>query len=108
MNPLTPLRGGPGPHGWEDGSLSALPFLGSILLVMMLLAVLTAIYLWRQDKLPLHALGRRPPEDEARRILAERFANGDVSSDEFMERAAILNWTPGSDTMTVKTRKKRR
>lgn len=39
----------------------------------------------------------RSPEHEARRILAERFANGDISSDDFLERASVLNWTPGSD-----------
>jgi putative membrane protein len=41
---------------------------------------------------------RNAPEADAKRILAERFANGDISSDEFMERASVLNWTPGSDS----------
>ena len=40
---------------------------------------------------------RHAPEAEAKRILAERFANGDISSDDFMERASVLNWTPGSE-----------
>ncbi len=37
------------------------------------------------------------PEADARRTLANRFANGDISADEFLERAAALNWTPGVD-----------
>lgn len=40
---------------------------------------------------------RHSPEGEAKKILAERFARGDIGSDEFMERASILNWTPGSE-----------
>jgi hypothetical protein len=39
----------------------------------------------------------RGPEAEARRVLAERFARGDISTDEFMEKASVLNWTPGTD-----------
>ncbi|MFC4560341.1 SHOCT domain-containing protein [Nocardiopsis mangrovi] len=35
------------------------------------------------------------PEDGAKRVLAERFARGDIGVDEFMERASVLNWTPG-------------
>ena len=43
------------------------------------------------------------------RILAERFAKGDISTEEFMERASVLNWTPGSDAWpVVKDKKKRR
>lgn len=37
------------------------------------------------------------PEFEARRTLANRFANGEISPEEFLERAAALNWTPGVD-----------
>jgi putative membrane protein len=40
---------------------------------------------------------RNAPEADAKKILAERFANGDISSDEFMERASVLNWTPGAE-----------
>ena len=39
----------------------------------------------------------RSPEGEAKRVLAERFARGDITTDEFMEKASVLNWTPGSD-----------
>ncbi len=44
---------------------------------------------------PSWAWQRHSPEAHARAILAERFANGDISGDEFLERAAVLNWTPG-------------
>lgn len=35
------------------------------------------------------------PEHEARKRLATRFADGEIASEEFLERAAALNWTPG-------------
>ena len=49
----------------------------------------------------------RSPEGEAKKILAERFARGDISSEDFMERASVLNWTPGSDTWEIGKKKKR-
>ena len=85
-----------------------LPFLGTMLL-LLLLAGLTALLLWRAGRLALPALGGRSsaPEEEARRILAERFARGDIDTDEFLERASILNWSPGSDTMPERRGRKR-
>ena len=50
----------------------------------------------------------RSPESEAKKILAERFARGDITSDEFMERASVLNWTPGSDSWDIRKGKKKR
>ena len=53
--------------------------------------------------------GLHSPEGEAKRILAQRFASSEISSEEFMERASVLNWTPGSESWPeVKTKKKRR
>jgi putative membrane protein len=105
MGPHGPFDGGRGPHELES-SLSMLPFLGSLLLLLLL--VLTAWYLWRQGKLPLPKLGsHRSPEEEAKRILAERFARGDMNSDEFLERSSLLNWTPGNDTVPSRPRTKR-
>lgn len=40
---------------------------------------------------------RQSPEAEAKKILADRFAKGDISVEDFMERASVLNWTPGTD-----------
>ena len=95
-----------GHHGAES-SLSGRPFLGTFLLLLLL--VLVALYLWHQGKLPLPTLGsHRSPEDEAKQILAERFARGDITSDEFLERSSILNWTPGTDPLPSKPRKNRR
>ena len=106
MPPHRPFEGGHGPHELES-SLSMLPFLGSMLLLLLL--VLAGLYLWHQGKLPLPKLGgRRSPEEEAKGILAERFARGDISSDEFLERSSILNWTPGVDPVPAKPRKNRR
>jgi len=47
------------------------------------------------------------PEHEAKRILAQRFASGEISSDDFLERASVLNWTPGSDTWPTSKKKGR-
>jgi putative membrane protein len=89
-------------------ALAALPFLGSFLLLLLLLAGLTALYLWRSGRLNLPALGTASsPEADARRILAERLARGDINSEEFMERASILNWTPGSDSTPNRNRRPR-
>jgi uncharacterized membrane protein len=87
-----------------------LPFLGSFLFLLVILAIAaTALYLWRQGKLPLPNLGKsRSPEEDAKRILAERFARGDISSDEFMERSSILNWTPGAEPLPSRSGRKRR
>ena len=102
------LHGGHGVRGGEEASLAALPFLGSFMLLLLLLAGLTALYLWRSGRLSIPALGTASsPEADARRILAERFARGDISSEEFMERASILNWTPGSDSMPGRNRRSR-
>jgi putative membrane protein len=102
MNPHLPH----GHHGVES-SLSVMPFLGTFLLLLVL--ALVALYLWHHGKLPLPKLGsHRSPEDEAKQILAERFARGDITSDEFLERSSILNWTPGTDPLPSSPRKKRR
>jgi putative membrane protein len=54
-------------------------------------------------------LGRaRSPEEDAKRILAERFARGDIATDEFLERSSMLNWTPGAEPLPTKPRKNRR
>jgi uncharacterized membrane protein len=118
MTVLIPLDGGghlggghlgDGPHDFVQGSSAIVPFLGSALLLLLLLATLTALYLWRQGKLPVPSLARpQAPEEQAKSILAERFANGDISTEEFMERSAILNWTPGSDSIPARPRKLRR
>ena len=86
-----------------------LPFLGNLLFLLVILGlVLTGLYLWRQGKLPLPKLGKRTPEEEAKSILAERFARGDITSDEFLERSSILNWTPGVEPLPSSPRNKRR
>jgi putative membrane protein len=105
MTPLVPLH--PGPHGWEDSSFSVLPFFSGFLLLLLVLLALTALYLWRRGTL-LKFFNHPSPEDDAKRILAERFARGDISSDEFMERSSILNWTPGNDSLPPRPRNKRR
>ena len=95
-------------RGLEESSLSMLPYPQQLPSAAIAAAGLAALYLWHQGKLPLPKLGsHRSPEDEAKRILAERFARGDISSDEFLERSSILNWTPGTDPLPSKSRKNR-
>jgi putative membrane protein len=98
MTPLLIPLEGHGHHGGFDGGSSVLPVVDSLLLLLVMLAGAVALYLWRKGKLTLPTLAaRRSPEDQAKQILADRFAHGDISTDEFMERSSILNWTPGSD-----------
>ena len=105
MTPRVPLH--PGPHGWEDSSFSVLPFFSGFMMLLLLLLGLTALYLWRRGTLP-KLFNRSSPEDDAKRILAERFARGDMNSDEFMEQSNMLNWTPGNDSLPSRPRSKRR
>ena len=79
--------------------------------VLFLLLILGTLFLLRRGghlHSPPWATPHRSPEAEAKRLLAERFARGDISSDDFLERASVLNWTPGSDTWDTSKRKKRR
>lgn len=82
-----------------------LPFLGSVLMLLVPLALLT-FYLWRQGQLTVSRLGggSRAPEEEAKRILADRFARGDLSAEELLERASILSWTPGVEPVPARRR----
>lgn len=108
MNPLLLPLEVHGPHGF-DGGFSVVPLFGGFFFLLVLLTTLAACYLWSQGKLPLPAFAaRRSPEDEAKRILADRFARGDISSDEFLERSSILNWTPGNDAIPARRHRRRR
>ena len=102
-----PPHGGHVPPGM-DGGWSVLPFLGGFLLLMLLVA-LTALYLYRQGRLSWPALGgSRSPEEQAKAILAERFARGEISTEDFLERSSILNWTPGSEALPARPRQRPR
>lgn len=73
-------------------------------LLFLLLIAGTLFYLVRSGRIstPPWLSARTSPEFEARKVLAERFARGDISSDEFMERASVLNWTPGIEPVRTK------
>lgn len=99
MNPSAPW--GHGPHGWGGEHFFLLPFLGLLTLALLVLFSVAAAYLLRSGKIDLSRLGRPSPEDAAKRVLAERFATGDLSPEEFMERSSLLNWTPGVAAATA-------
>lgn len=99
--------GGRGAHGW-DGGLLFLPVLALVTLTVLLMAALAATYLVRSGKLSRAGIGRARPEEEAKRVLAERFARGDIASDEFLERSSMLGWTPGSDALPRPSRRRLR
>jgi putative membrane protein len=121
---LIPLEGGLDHHHhgppWGAGDPSTFasgaappfaPFLGAVMFFLFMLLVLgTLLFLLvRHGQFgPSSWAGTRSPEGEAKKILAERFARGDITSDEFMERASVLNWTPGSDSWEVRKGKKKR
>ncbi|WP_204911648.1 hypothetical protein [Microlunatus spumicola] len=85
------------------------PFLGGLMFLLFLLLVAgTLLYLRKTGQLGAPPWARRvSPEHEAREILATRFASGDISSDEFLERASVLNWTPGVEPLPVPRGRKR-
>ena len=78
--------------------------------LLMLLVLGTLVFLMvRSGQFgPQSVSSSRSPESEAKKILAERFARGDITSEEFMERASVLNWTPGSDSWEIRKGKKKR
>jgi uncharacterized membrane protein len=121
---LIPLEGGFGHHRhgppWGAGDPSSTiasgavppfaPFLGGLMFFLFMLLVLGTVvfFLVRHGQFaPQSLAGSRSPESEAKKILAERFARGDITTDEFMERASVLNWTPGSDSWEIGKRKKK-
>ena len=67
-------------------------------LLFLLLVAGTLFYLLRTGRIsaPPWMAAPTSPELEARKVLADRFARGDIGSDEFMERASVLNWTLAS------------
>ena len=90
---------GPDSEGHALGFLEPLLGLGVFIAVV---AVLVAAYVLLRRNGLVPALPRWPgrqtaPEQTAKQLLAERFARGDISSDDFLERASVLNWTPGSE-----------
>ncbi|MVA75435.1 SHOCT domain-containing protein [Auraticoccus sp. F435] len=85
------------------------PFLGGlVLLLLTALAVAVVVQLARRGRLGAPPAFFRSPEHDARVTLANRFANGDISTDEFLERASVLNWTPGVDDRSTDQKQQRK
>ena len=77
-------------------------------LLFLLLVAGTLFYLLRTGRIsaPPWMAAPTSPELEARKVLADRFARGDIGSDEFMERASVLNWTPGVEPEKSKSNRR--
>jgi uncharacterized membrane protein len=85
------------------------PVLGVLAMLLVVFLLGGALLYVRRTGFSLTSwLGRTPsPETEAKQILAERYARGDITTDDFLERASVLNWTPGTEarpTPTIKGR----
>ena len=93
MPPGFNVEPGHGHHEWVT-LYDPLGLLGWVLLLIGLAVAVTALLLWRAGRLRAMS-GSRSADEQARHVLAERFARSDISSEEFLERCATLNWTPG-------------
>lgn len=90
-------------YGMANGDPAAwmAPLVGGFFTVLLVMSLLGAWQVWRhRDQVGLLASRARwgrtmVAEQRAREILAERFARGEIDSEEFMERSSMLNWTPG-------------
>lgn len=78
-------NGGWGVGGWIAMSLMMLLFLGGLIAL-----VVWAVRGWGSDR----ATGTTPPRPSADETLAERFARGEISEDEFARRREALH--PGT------------
>ena len=77
---------GDGWGGWIAGAVMMIAFWGSLVLLIVL-----AIR-WIDDRRP-DARGETQPRSDARQILAERFARGEISAEEFEDRRRVLEGT---------------
>jgi putative membrane protein len=68
-------------HGWHHGHCWI------VFPILLLLVAIAAALLWRRNRGPGDGDGDGSP----RRILAERFARGEISGDEYRDRLAQLH-----------------
>ncbi|MDA2803777.1 SHOCT domain-containing protein [Nocardiopsis suaedae] len=102
MNTITFVSAAAAAHGppWAGSPPPFVPFFGVAMFLLLLLLTALAVFLLMRAKghrPPWAHTAPEPPETAARRVLAERFAKGDINVEEFMERASALNWNPGQD-----------
>ena len=75
---------GDGWGGWTAGALMMIAFWGSLVLLIVL-----AIR-WIDDRRPGARSDDPRPRSDARQILAQRFARGEISAEEFEDRRRVL------------------
>lgn len=108
MNTIAFFSAAAAAHGppWAGSPPPFAPFIGvAMFLLLLLLTAFTVVMLMRAKghRPPWAGAAPEPPETAARRVLAERFAKGDITVEEFMERASALNWNPGQDARKGRT-----
>ncbi|MGH3344610.1 MAG: SHOCT domain-containing protein [Carbonactinosporaceae bacterium] len=72
-----------GGHGWGDGPGAWWPVFPLLWALLWAAIIITAIVLWRRRA----AAG---PSRGGESVLAERYARGDISEDEYGKRLAVL------------------
>ncbi len=93
MNSATLLAFGPG-HPWAHGAgwWPLAPIAFGTFWILVLAAVVTLIwFVTRRVPLGQRVTTEPTPTDRARAILAERFARGEISADEYDERIGHLH-----------------
>lgn len=78
-----------GHMGWGDGAWWMMLFWGPVLVIALIAVVIWAIRSSPRRDGP--ASGEGDPLDGARRILAERYARGELDSEEYRERMEQLS-----------------
>lgn len=94
---------GPGPwHMWGGGYAWHMWWMGPLMMLFMMLIVAAVMYLWfarrpwgggpHHGGPPWHMMERMwsPPTHSAMQILNERFARGEIQTDEYQEKKAVI------------------
>ena len=87
-NFLADTGSGFGHMGWGDGAWWMMLFWGPIFTIALIALVVWAVRSSSSSASP--PIADDDPLDGARRILAERYAQGELDSQEYQERAELL------------------
>lgn len=81
--------------GWNDGDAPAFwPIFPAMFGLFWLAVIGGAFYLTRRNWRTGHQAAATEPQANARKILAERFARGEIDEDEYYTKMAVLRQEP--------------